>query len=57
MKAVQGLREYMLFGVRKLCSLLVIRKKGNTKLILGRFKCEGVDSIRFVRVGTFFVIR
>ena len=46
MKAVQVLRS-LLVGVSKLCRLLVTRQKDNTTLIFGRFKCEGVDSIRF----------
>jgi len=46
MTAVQVLRS-LLVGVSKLCSLTVTRQKDNTKVILGRFKCEGVDSIRF----------
>jgi len=46
MKAVQVLRSELV-GVSKLCSLLVTRQKDSTKVILGRLKCEGVDSIRF----------
>ena len=47
-EAVQVLRS-LLLGVSKLCSLLVTRQKDNTKVILGRFKYEGVDSIRFLK--------
>jgi hypothetical protein len=49
MNAIQGLRKSLLMGVSRLRSLLVTRQNDITKLILGRFKCEGVDSIRFVK--------
>ena len=42
-------KRSLLLCVRILSSLLVTRLKVNTKLIFGRFKCEGVDSIGFVK--------